>query len=220
MHNVSGITGAGPLWAEIMVAAGRERSTRFTRPAGLAEREICPLSGELAGPHCGSTSPELFVQGTEPRATCSIHREITLDRRNGLRAGPGCPEAEVERRVFLVYPAVYRSWAASQRIEPPPTLDSPLCPHAAEGVKVSIRFPVEGDRYFIDPDLRRPFQRVPLEATVEGWVREVRWLVDGREVTRAGYPYSASWALAPGRHRIEAALPDGPRSAPVTITVK
>jgi len=241
MHNVSGITGAGPLWAEVITAAARARrgsadsSEELERPDGLVERQICPLSGELVGPHCGGAVSELFAEGSEPREPCRFHRELTLDRRNGLLAGPGCDEQSalpassgrsamkggfVERRVFTVYPPVYRAWALSYGIEPPPTSDSPLCPRREEQARVSIRFPASGDRYFIDPDLKRQYQKVPLEATVEGWVREVRWLVDGREVARAPYPYSALWPLQAGQHRVEAVLPDGRRSAAVTITVE
>jgi penicillin-binding protein 1C len=225
MHNISGITGAAPLWAELITAASRDRLPRaLAAPEGLVEREVCPVSGELAGPHCGTGVRELFVAGSEPRGTCTMHRELALDRRNGKLAGPGCPEELVLRRLFTVYPPVYRAWAVSHGIPTAPDQDSPLCPRpalaSAEQRRVSIRFPVSGDRYFLDPDLRRSHQRVPLEAVVEGRVREVRWLVDGREVARASYPYAASWTVQPGRHTVMAELPGGERSAPVDITVE
>ena len=153
-----------------------------------------------------------------------MHRELALDRRNGKLAGPGCPEELVLRRLFTVYPPLYRGWAVSHGVPTPPAEDSPLCPRpagsSAEPRGVSIRFPVSGDRYFLDPDLRRSHQRVPLEAVVDGRAREVRWLVDGREVARAGYPYSASWTVQPGRHTVVAELPGGERSAAVSITVE
>jgi penicillin-binding protein 1C len=228
MHNVSGITGAGPIWAEAIVAATRGHGdVSFARPSGIVERAICPVSGELAGPHCGASLDELFLEENPPVATCTIHRELAVDRRNGGLAGPGCPE-ETERRVFLVYPPAYRAWALGQGLPPPPLQASPLCPGAppldgpsarAPREPIRIRFPVEGDRYFVDPDLRRPYQRIPLEATVQGFVREVRWLVDGREHARAAYPYSASWPIQPGRHTIVAVLPDGTRSRAVTVSV-
>jgi penicillin-binding protein 1C len=221
MENVSGISGAGPLWAEVMTAAMRGKSSTFHRPAGVVSRRICPLSGKLAGPHCAASIEELFLAGTAPTRSCDIHREIALDRRNGLLAGPGCPARHVERRVMAVYPPVYRAWAHARGLAAPPTVHSPHCPgHAAgDGATVSIRFPQEGDRYHVDPDLRRAYQRLPLEATVRGWAREVRWHVDGRLVARAPYPYTARWTIRPGRHTITAVLPDGRRSAPVTVTV-
>jgi penicillin-binding protein 1C len=220
MHNVSGVTGAGPLWAEVMVAAQGGRPARFARPNGLVTREICPLSGQLAGPHCDHATEELFLRGTEPRATCSYHRQLRVDRRNGLLAGPSCPQRHVSTETLVVFPPRFAAWAHARGIPAPPTISSPLCPAEDGRARVRIRFPADGDRYFVDPDLQRPYQRLPLEATVEGRAAEVRWLVDGRRVARASYPYTARWPIEVGRHIIVAELPDGQRSDPVTVTVR
>jgi len=221
MENVSGISGAGPLWAEVMVAAMRgQTEARFDRPGGLVTRRVCPLSGALAGPHCSASLEEHFIAETAPSRTCSLHREVALDRRNGMLAGAGCPEPHVERRTMTVYPPVYRAWAHSRGVIAPPTTYSPHCPdRSGSAARVSIRFPQSGDRYHLDPDLRRNYQKLPLEATVRGWVSEVRWLVDDHLIARAPYPYTARWTIRPGRHTIIAVLPDGKRSAPVTVNV-
>jgi len=221
MHNVSGITGAGPLWAEVMAAAMEGKTSRFVRPANVARASVCPLSGKLPGPHCPAATGEVFVAGSEPQKTCDFHKEIVLDSRNGLLAGAACPQARVERRVMTVYPPVYRAWAARRGVPAPPTTGSPLCPPArAAAADVRIRVPSNGDRYHLDPDLRRSFQNIPLEATVDGWVKEVRWLVNGVQVARAPFPYTARWPLRSGRHRIQAQLPDGRRSREVVVTVQ
>ena len=221
MHNVSGITGAGPLWAEVMTSAMNGRVSAFTRPGGIVGRRICPLSGKLPGPFCGATNEELFLAGSEPRAACDFHRELALDTRNGLLAGPGCSGARIERRVMTVYPPLYRTWATKHGIPAPPVQGSPHCPPLrAAARRVNIRVPANGDRYFLDPDLRRSFQSIPLEATVVGHVDEVRWLVNGTLVARAPFPYTARWPMRSGRHRIQAVLPDGRSSPVVTVTVQ
>jgi len=46
----------------------------------------------------------------------------------------------------------------------------------------------------------------------------VAWLVDGAEHARVAAPYTASWPLAPGAHRIQAAA-GALRSASVVVTV-
>ncbi len=220
MENVSGISGAGPLWAEVITAATRGREeARFAPTAGLVTRRVCPLSGELAGPHCTASMEEHFIDDSAPRRRCTFHREIALDRRNGMLAGAGCPDQHVERRVATVYPPVYRSWAHNRGVKPPPTTFSPRCPdRSGSTAQVSIRFPKSGDRYHVDPDLRRRYQTLPLEATVRGNVSEVRWLVDGRLIARAPYPYTANWTITRGRHTITAVLPTGHRTA-VTVEV-
>jgi penicillin-binding protein 1C len=222
MQNVSGITGAGPLWAEAIIAAQAGRESRFHPPPGVVRRSICPLSGQLAGPGCGAATEELFIAGTEPRAVCAWHREVAIDTRNGLLAPPACPPAHVERRPMTVYPPRFRRWAHSRGHPAPPTASSPLCaPDATRVARVRIRFPQKGDRYFVDPDLRRAYQRIPLEATVHGRAApEVRWRVNGRLVARAPYPYSARWPITRGRHTIVAELPGGARSPAVTVTVR
>jgi len=222
MHNVSGISGAGPLWADVITAAQRGRPSHFRRPGGLVSRAICPLSGQLAGGHCPAGTEELFIAGSEPAVECEWHRAVTLDRRNGLLADARtCPEHQLERRQMTIFPPRYRGWAHARGLPAPPTLHSPLCSAPETTASVRIRFPVDGDRYFLDPDLMRRYQRIPLEAQVDGEsVREVRWRVNGRVVARAPYPYAARWPIAPGRHTIVAELPDGVHSRAVTVTVQ
>ena len=221
MHNVSGITGAGPLWAEVMSAAMEGHTAVFSRPRDVVSARICPLSGRLRGPHCPASTREVFLAGTAPAHTCGMHREIALDTRNGLLAGAACPAAEVERRVMAVYPPVYRAWAVRRGLPAPPTAASPRCPPARTAeASVKVRVPSNGDRYHLDPDLRRSFQSIPLEATVVGRVAEVRWLVNGAQVAKAKFPYTARWPLRAGQHRIQAQLPDGRRSPEVMVTVQ
>ena len=83
MRHVSGITGAGPLFHRILALsmAGIEKPLPLSSEA-LEVREVCALSGELAGPRCPSTVQEKFVPGTAPRAQCSMHQ------RGGTDLGP------------------------------------------------------------------------------------------------------------------------------------
>jgi len=221
MHGVSGISGAGPLWADVMIAAQAGHPSEFRPPPGLVRRVICPLSGELAGPRCEATTEEQFIDGSEPTALCGWHRDRLIDTRNGLLAGEGCPRTAVQSEPMTIYPSRYRSWAHARGLPAPPTLFSPLCPAAPQRARVQIRFPVNGDRYFVDPDLRRKDQRIPLEAQVEGSAtHEVWWRIDGQVVSRARYPYTARWPIVVGQHSIVAELPSGARSQPVVVTVQ
>jgi len=74
MHHVSGITGAGPVFRDIMLMLHREKaSKKYAHPENIVYREICTLSGELANEHCRNTMYEIFCTGTEPRTVCSMH---------------------------------------------------------------------------------------------------------------------------------------------------
>ena len=76
MHNVSGITGAGPIFRDVMLLVStRTKNEDFREPTNLVHRAICPLSGKLPSARCPSTIDEIFIAGTEPRAPCSLHHQ-------------------------------------------------------------------------------------------------------------------------------------------------
>jgi penicillin-binding protein 1C len=75
MHNVSGITGCGPLFRDVMLLLHRQAPWRdFTPPDGISRVAVCPVSGELPGDSCPGSVEEVFIAGTEPSAPCSVHR--------------------------------------------------------------------------------------------------------------------------------------------------
>ena len=66
-----------PIWAEFMNRAAKYRpyrdATAFRMPPGIESVEICPESGERAGPACPERSMEVFVAGTAPAQECQRH---------------------------------------------------------------------------------------------------------------------------------------------------
>lgn len=74
MHNVSGVTGCGPLFRDILLTLEINRENHgFPRIEGLLEVSICPVSGLLADDPCPGAMKEIFVSGTEPQEKCSYH---------------------------------------------------------------------------------------------------------------------------------------------------
>jgi len=77
MHDVSGITGCGPLFRDIFLLLDPGAISRpFPEPAGLVRASICPVSGGLAGPGCPGNVLEIFMAGTEPRKPCGGHHGL------------------------------------------------------------------------------------------------------------------------------------------------
>jgi penicillin-binding protein 1C len=71
-----GMTSAAPLARDaILLAADGRRLTLPPPPASLEEGEVCPLSGMRPGPHCLHRRHDRFIAGTQPRETCTWHRE-------------------------------------------------------------------------------------------------------------------------------------------------
>jgi penicillin-binding protein 1C len=84
MQNVSGITGAGPLFRDIIQLAVADRpSEPFAEPAGIVRAEICPLSGLKPGPRCTGVIREVFAAGTEPSKRCSLAHEQAAPGKGG-----------------------------------------------------------------------------------------------------------------------------------------
>lgn len=208
MRGVSGVTGAGPLWRDVMLrVAGGDPDRGFMAPAGLARTEICPLSGALHGPHCPQATQEWFAEGTRPQ-TCAVHQAVAIDRRNGLRAGSGCPQEMVRTVVATVLPPEFAEWSRQHAAGDGSVPDafSPLCPGGATvGAPAMLRIvePRHGATYRRDSRLADAAQALPLRATGGGSAR-VRWFVDGREVGQEVAGHTVFWPLRAGRHRVEA----------------
>ena len=213
MGQVSGGVGAAPAVHEIMDAVMPLRAphlawaTSFPPPTHWVPREVCPLSGKLAGPGCTSTKTEYFAPGTEPLEECPFHVDVKLDARNGLLAGPLCPASQTVHKPMLALPEVYETWARRQRLEIAPTRESPLCPTTApRAPKIAITEPRASSRYLFDPDTPRELSTVHLAATVVPATEEIVWLVDGSPIAQVGWPHEVRVPLLPGRHTIKASF--------------
>ena len=81
MGRVSGISGAGPLWRQVMrLAAAYYPPGPFTRPEGLVEIPVCADSGLRAGPDCLNQKLEIFIKGHEPEKPDPDQQVLTADR--------------------------------------------------------------------------------------------------------------------------------------------
>jgi penicillin-binding protein 1C len=62
MRQVSGVTGAAPLWHRIMVHLHEpQEPDRFAPPAGLVKRPICAVTGQKPTAHCEAVVQEYFA---------------------------------------------------------------------------------------------------------------------------------------------------------------
>jgi membrane peptidoglycan carboxypeptidase len=67
MVDISGITGAAPIWHDVMTAALRGVAPRpFTLPPGMVRETVCQDTGLPASPSCRNPVSELFIAGTQP----------------------------------------------------------------------------------------------------------------------------------------------------------
>ncbi len=217
MDHVSGITGAGPLFHDVMSAAMGPRE-KLALPisesdfGGRLERvAVCPLSGARVTAACPGHVFEWFTHDeAEELPFDEMHEQIDVDPRNGLRAGHA-PSATCERvtKTFERFPPRYAAWAASAGRPVAPTAYSPDCPpDAAEtgssSGPLSIRYPLGDARFVIDPDRPDSAQVLAVAVVAPPGTPEVELLVDGAEVDHRRSPYTLRWPLAPGDHELVA----------------
>jgi penicillin-binding protein 1C len=237
MHGTSGITGAAPLFHAVMEAAMRGRDARPLRIAStggaataLVPVEVCPLSGARTTGACPHAVREWMTPAARDAvSTCLMHETVRIDRRNGLRAGPGCAAEHVLERTFERYERAERAWAAGAGRPTAPDAFSPLCPGgptpsgAPGATSVRIGWPADGADFVIDPDRARAQQRLQVRVEADDAVHAVELLVDGRVVGRMGSPFVAWWTLSPGDHVLVARAQGAARaaqSAPTSIRVR
>jgi penicillin-binding protein 1C len=116
MFSISGVTGCGPLFKDIMLLLeNKNAEVKFPRAVDVIKVKICPLSGNLATAYCPGAMEDVFIEGTEPQALCPIH--TGADQSKGFPPD-GKEEFEVvfpqDNDVFKLDPILRRSF---QRIK-------------------------------------------------------------------------------------------------------
>jgi 1A family penicillin-binding protein len=268
MRHVSGVTGAAPIWRDIMEELHKTRPVRdFIKPEGLVEKTVCVDNGLLPAPsftpkvspaaatqpvlevlqgptNCPHTVTEIFIAGAEPRQIDTWRQAVALDRRTGLRAGPGCPLDFVTFQTFTLYPAEAQAWARKQGVPEPPDLYSPLCPGLGLESEASVgrmpgdsrpqagTLPAAAGLVFTSPDHGSVFRlapnipadkqkiRVSVRPANGSLVQQISLLVNGQPL--AAGP-DTLWQMTPGSYTFEAVGLDADgndvTASPVTVQV-
>lgn len=212
MRGTSGITGAGPIFHDVMEEAMKYIDKKsFTRPEGFTDRVICRLSGKLPTPFCTDRMTEFFISGTEPHETDDIFVSIVIDTRNGLRARASCPEQFTSERIFTNFPPDTQKWARENGYKTPPETYSPLCvPSQSEALAegqgtVVITRPAANASYLLDPLIPDENEHIIFEARADTGIQTLSWFVDDQKVGEGTAPdFRFSWQPSVGLFTVKA----------------
>ncbi|MGB8648312.1 MAG: PBP1A family penicillin-binding protein [Anaerolineae bacterium] len=169
MKNVSGITGAAPIWHNVVERAYKEDNQfkgvaahDFPVPPGLVSATVCKESGLLAaGSNCPADHQysSVFLQGQAPDKPDDVWVKVKVDKTNNKLANDQCPPDIVQETLFekmphdigdlMPYDQVVK-WANDHGIPQPPTDPSPCTsqptPEPTSAVnEVKITAPRDGD---------------------------------------------------------------------------
>ncbi len=223
MREVTGISGAGPIWHDFIrtVLRGQPVLT-FQRPDGLVQAEVCAMSGLLPTDACPRRVREWFIEGTVPTDYDTFYQTFAIDRRTGLLADDSTPPEDRVERVYLVLPQEARDWAAREGIPAPPVGAEVVRADAARGLRLLEPDPYT--RFRMSPGLPGDVQRLRLTVGVSPGTQRVTYFMDGRPVGSAtDAPWVVWWPLEVGEHELVAVaeLADGAteRTDPLPFTV-
>lgn len=107
MQNVSGITGAAPIWAEAMQVFIQQLTggapSNFVRPAGIIERVICAVSGTEPSQWCPTQRSEYFAADQPPLSKEEdLWKKVSIDTWTGLAASSECGDFTEEKMTLNV----------------------------------------------------------------------------------------------------------------------
>ena len=224
MHNVTGLTGAAPIWHEVMRGLLQGRPDQpFTRPDGLTQVEVCAVSGLLPTSACQNTRAEWFISGTEPTQTDSTYQQVWVDTLTHSLADDSTPVERKKSVTVLNLPMEAQAWARAQGFLLLSDYSQPTESIQPENPLVLLS-PRPNTTYRIDPTLALSVQQIKIEVSAGPDISQVTFYVDGNPVaTVSSVPYQAWWTLSVGEHLVwaEAVKVDGEKvtSGITAITV-
>ncbi len=135
MEHISGITGAAPIWHDVMEYVHRNLEVKnFVEPPGISHVNVCLASGLLPTPECPQVVREIFIQGTEPTQPDNIWKPFRIFVPNGKLATAFNPPDQVTTVVYPIYPPEAADWVKENNIPQPPTeIDTTYAASAAGG---------------------------------------------------------------------------------------
>jgi len=203
MHNVTGLTGAAPIWHEVMRGLLQGRPDHpFERPDGLNLVEVCAVSGLLPTSACTHTRTEWFIAGTEPTQTDTTYQQVWIDTLTNSLATDSTP---VERRKsinVLNLPVEAQAWARAQGFLLLSDFSQVSENIAQQENQLVLLSPLPNTTYRMDPNFDPSSQQIQIEVAVGQGISQVTIWADGNLLTTlSSPPYQAWWILSAGEHR-------------------
>ncbi|MFC5455241.1 penicillin-binding protein 1C [Prosthecobacter fluviatilis] len=195
MQDVSGVTGAGPIFRDVMLHLHEKHAaTWYDMPQGITHARIDPRTGKRLTPQtppARMSREEFFVAGKLP---------------------PPAQAGDYDARGRAILPREYAAWIGSSG-----NWLGDLVTTAESEARPVLRItnPIPGTVVILDPDIRNGGNRLLLQAM--GGER-VRWKCETLELRNEGAHVFA--ILKPGRHEIEARDEGGGQSVRTFVIVK
>ncbi|MBD2325511.1 penicillin-binding protein 1C [Alkalinema sp. FACHB-956] len=194
MRQISGVTGAAPLWNQIMVHLhGQREPEALPKPTGLVQRPICALSGLKPTHACPTIVQEYFY----PEDLTAY--EQSQDTADLTVAQTPAQSRSKQSTVRLNLPAEYNEWMAQQS--------------QAKRWNQQLRIisPQEGDQFLLVSDRGHPSiqssqkeserQRLEFKVSTQSQ-QSIEWILNGKTIAKTSNQ-SLFWEMKPGTWTLE-----------------
>jgi penicillin-binding protein 1C len=225
MQKVSGVSGAGPLFAKIMMTlyGNKEWPSKFTMPEGLVKVPVCSLSGKKPNQNCPSVIEEIIPKRDLPsyeKESCDMHVCYAVDVHPSppllfIRGGRGDYGSNeyIQKEVFTILPTKYQKWAEDLGIKTPP--------EAPQEKEFAISNPKDGAIYHRLSNLLPEYQSIKIELKDSIKDDEVKWFLNYVPLRTTCKEHAFLWQIKPGDYALKAVSgKDENLSDTVKFTVK
>jgi len=221
-----GITGAAPLFFEIVDALKSDTQEQYSNNPLISDNiskvKVCAVSGFLPGPFCPNLIDTWFIPGKSPIKHCTIHRQVFVDSKTGLRTSPD-DSKNIETLVCEFWPSdilkIFEQAGIPRRLPPPydPTLMLESC-SSTSGNAPQIISPNSALTYNFRINSIKD-QTIPFTAVTDADVKQIYWFADSSYLTRKNAGENYFWKPKIG-HSVIRVVDDHGRSDSQSINVE
>jgi len=186
MWDVSGTTGAAPVWAEVMSHLHRTKASYPAKPPSDVLDQTVELT-DASGKLLEAPYQEWFIQGTEQAL-------FTLNRTDRQLVEASQPDSTTSGALHAENLSVKHT-ASALIAGGGAAIESTL----ASKPNARIVMPTQGTVLALDPDIPSFAQQVTLKAEQFGAQDSLRWTINDKVLSRGN---STTWQPRPGRHNI------------------
>jgi penicillin-binding protein 1C len=214
-------TAAPPVF-EILNHLTREKDEWFHPPSTVVTRQVCAVTGQVPGPWCPRTVPDLAIAGVSDVTPCRVHQRIFVRKSDGKEVCWDCmtgPASAYATKILALWPPdmaqFLRTTGRACDLLPP---HNPRCPGGSRHDGPRIASPAPGGEYRVAAAIPASAQRLTLHARDGSDAHRLWWYVGGELVANGEPATPCFWTPQPGSWEVRVEDELG-RSDRVHITV-
>lgn len=212
---------AAPLMLDIFsqLCADGDRQW-FRPPRTIAWREVCAVSGRVAGEDCPERILEEYIPGVSPMDPCTVHRNILVDTRTGYQVCRWCAsEKHTVSKIYEDWPPRLAAWMGAKGMISLIPAHNPQCRGMLAGEAPVITSPENDAVYILRAGVPLDFQKILFEASAAADNRRLFWFLDDELFSTAIDESRLFYKPHPGNHRLMC-VDDYGRSNSITFRVQ